>query len=197
MTPTEKKYSHINLMPNQWQPFNGDHYLNAKFLELRDKHNIKHCIELGTCLGSSTLWLSDNFHEVSTCEINREFMTIAQERMAEHGCRNVNAYFGSSVDVLPLLLDNEPSLIFIDSHWGANNPLLQELEIIKGFASNKVIVIHDFKVPGKDFQYDTYPGITYEWEYIKESIHAIYPEPKISYNERAAGAKVGVIIIEP
>jgi hypothetical protein len=98
--------------------------------------------------------------------------------------------------------NNEPAIVFIDSHWGAHNPLIQELEIIRKFGNEKlVLVIHDFKVPGHpELQYDTYPsqGIVYEWSWIEKKIEQIYPGGfTVTYNHDANGAKVGAIIIEP
>jgi len=187
--------SKFNLMPFQDEPFNGDTHLQDLFIRLRDTHNIKHVIELGTCLGSTTLWLSMNFERVSTVEINKEFLAEAQHKF--EGKTNIDSYLGDSRAVLPLLLDSECALIFIDSHWGANVPLRDELAIIADNNSNNVIVIHDFQVPDRDFGYDTYPDVIFNWNYISDLINLIYDYPKVSYNRLATGAMRGVIVIEP
>ena len=198
-----KKYPHINLMPFQWEPFNGDTHLQDTFIKLRDKHGIKKAIELGTCLGSTTIFLAENFDQVYSTEINPEFYAIADARLIDRNLWNVALYCEDSRSILDAILPHdEPAIVFIDSHWGENNPLIQELEIIRKFGNRKLIlVIHDFKVPDHpELQFDTYPAqnIVYEWAWIEKSIERIYPDGYTKmYNETATGAKVGVIIIEP
>src|SRR5688572_29050283 len=155
------------LMPFQDQPFNGDTFATKKFLELRDKFGIKTAIELGTCVGGTTRWLSRNFEKVIGVEIMPEYLNIAAERVGDSP-NEVILYEGSTVDWLPKILKdiNEPVIMFIDSHWGQFNPLLKELEIIAENNLKPVMIIHDFLVPGhKELGFDTYENIVYEWKW--------------------------------
>lgn len=199
----QKKYDHIKLMPFQWDPFNGDHHMETQIKAICEKHGIRNIIELGTCLGSSSLWFAQNFDYVQTSEINPDFAAIAEARFNEAGVDNIALWVEDSRSILPIMIPHsDPVFIFIDSHWGPSNPLIQELAIIERSGNqNVVICIHDFKVPGHpELGFDTYPeqGIVYEWEWIKSSIDRIYPNGySVTYNSEAEGAKRGVIFIEP
>lgn len=205
---TEEKYKHINLMPFQWEPFNGDFILQEEIQRLIYKHNLVVALELGTCLGSSTLWLSEYFESVITSEINPEFARIANERFERYGKNNITLYQSDSRSALPVMLPTDvPVLIFIDSHWGPSNPLLEELNIIAHIGNkNVVLVIHDFKVPGHpELGWDEYKeeGIVYEWSWIESRVEKIYARDGYRkhynhyYNSEATGAKRGVVFIEP
>lgn len=201
---TEEKHNHINLMPFQWEPFNGDTHLSAAIFRLFAKYRFPVALELGTCLGSSTIWMASVFEQVITSEINHEFAKIANERFTERNLENITLYAEDSRSALPVMLPTDvPVLIFIDSHWGPSNPLLQELDIIHHIGNkNVVLVIHDFKVPGhQQLGFDEYPqeNIVYEWSWIESRIEKIYGKGKYRYhyNSQAVGAKRGVIFIEP
>lgn len=200
--PVIDNYKHLKLMPFQWEPFNGDHILALHIKAFAHANHIEEVIELGTCLGSSTLWFARNFKEVSTCEINPEFAKIADERFTEAGV-SINLYPEDSRSCLDWMLPSSGKvLIFIDSHWGPHNPLTQELAIIARKGNKEVyLVIHDFKTDNPTLQYDTYPaeGIVYELAWIKKSLDDIYGQGRWEYfyNTEAAGAKVGAIFIHP
>lgn len=201
---TEEKYKHINLMPFQWEAFNGDSVLEYELQKLRNKHSIQAVLELGTCLGSTTIWLAEHFEHVITSEINHEFATIANERFTERNLDNITLYAEDSRSALPVMLPTDaPVLIFIDSHWGPSNPLLQELDIIAQIGNkNVVLAIHDFKVPGHpELGWDEYKeeNIVYEWSWIESRIDKIYGKGNYNfyYNIEAVGAKRGVVFIEP
>lgn len=201
----EQRHAFLKLMPFQWNPFNGDTFLENEILALKDFHKIEKAIELGTCLGSSTLWLSQNFRRVDTTEINREFYVIATERFAEQAGNNITIYNEDSRSILEMLIQSgqQPVFIFIDSHWGQSNPLLQELDIIAQSGNKNVILaIHDFKVPDHpELGWDEYAaeGIVYEWSWIESRIEKIYGKGNFNhyYNSEATGAKRGVVFIEP
>lgn len=199
------------LMPFQELPFNGDTFVEQEFLKLRDKFGIRTIVELGTCLGSSTLWMAKHFDRVFTIEINREYRDIACDRFGVDAHRaDVWSFLGDTVNILPKLFTEEsepetirePFILFIDSHWGDNVPMLQELEIIAQTKIKPVIVIHDFKVPNQPgLGFDEYKGQAFDWEYIFEAIQKIYGGRVFSHHcnseEKSAGAKRGVIYIYP
>lgn len=188
------------LMPFQDQPFNGDTFATKKFLGLRDKFGIKTAIELGTCVGGTTRWLSQNFEKVIGIEIMPEYLAVAFERVGLSES-DVTFYEGSTVYWLPKILKDitEPVIMFVDSHWGQFNPLLRELEIIAEHKLKPVLVIHDFLVPGhKELGFDTYENIVYEWKWIEPSIEKIYGKDYVmEYNSKATGAKRGIVYIYP
>lgn len=176
--------------------FNNDTYLELKFLQIKEKFKIDSVIETGTYYADTTKWLSKNFSKVYTCEINAEFYKIATQEL--DGYDNVIHCLQPSQQFLKeaLTMAEGNIIVFLDAHW-YENPLLQEIELVWGSGKKPILVIHDFKVPKKDFGYDTYPGIVYDWNYIKESVDKAYGSYSIEYNEHATGAKRGCIFIYP
>ena len=181
--------------------FEGDNIMAERIKRLIKEHGIDLIIEFGTYLGGTARRLSMMCKEVATIEINLEHFTRAQKTLEL--CHNTQMFFGSSVEILPELLEihkNKNILLWIDSHWESNNPLLAELEIIQHSGIKPIICIHDFKVPGHpELGFDTYKDIVYEWPWIEKSIERIYGVDGYvkEYNSLAEGAKRGIIYITP
>lgn len=188
------------IMPFQDQAFNADTFMCKKFIELKKKFDITTVIELGSAVGGTTRWFCENFDKVITIEIEEQYRNVCLQRIA--GYKNVESLLGSTLDVLPGVLDELTGniIFFIDSHWGGDNPLPEELEIINKSGFRPVLAIHDFKVPGNpDLGFDKYGDIVYQWDWIQANIERIYGKNgyTIEYNSRAEGAKRGVIYILP
>lgn len=181
------------------QEFNGDTYLKEHFERLVAKHGIKTIIETGTYKGDTTSALAKMADKVVTVEYNKDFLAEAMQSLKD--IPNVEVWQGSSEKTLPYILKDiqQPVLLFLDAHWYNYNPLLDELKVIAAAGLKPVIVIHDFKVPNHpELKYDTYKGQAYEWSWITEDVKGIYGNNfTVSYNDKATGAEVGVIIIEP
>lgn len=189
------------LMPDQDLPFNGDTFVEAEFLRLKDQFNIETVLELGTCVGGTTQWLQKNYKQVIAIELMPEFLDWTRKRVGFMKL-NVNFIQGSTVDVLPYVLGQIPSnsMFFVDSHWGPNNPLLKELELIADFKLKPILCIHDFLVPGHpELGYDEYDGQKYKWDWIEKSIENIYGKEGYGYhyNSEAKGAMRGCVYIYP
>lgn len=195
-------YDHIQLMPFQWEAFNGDTFIQNEFLKLKEKFAITTALELGTCLGSTAIWLAKNFDNVITIEINEQYAEIAGERLNESNCENVTLYISSTTDALPSIELTDNTLIFIDSHWLEVCPMQEELEIIAQKGIKPVIAIHDFYVPNEpNLGYDNIHGQNFEFGWIKPKIDAIYGEDGYDfyYNSDAESTviKRGIIYITP
>lgn len=201
-----------NLMPFQDQPFNGDTFVQAEFLKLKDKFNIDRVIETGSCLYSTTKWLGENFESVKTIEINEDYSKYGIHKVKD--MPNVTAIVGvSSVEWLnqvasvyesnPYIIHNFLHLFFLDAHWEENCPLLEELEAISKLRTTQkpVIVIHDFKVPNQNLGYDTYNGQPFELDWIKSKLEMIYGVNGYDYyynsEETSTEIKRGLIYITP
>ena len=195
------------LMPFQEFPWNGDGYLAAEVLRLKEAHGLRWAIETGTCLGSTSLWLAQNFIGVSTGEISPEYRKLSKARFALCGTDNVFVFDNGGMAVHVGMNDRE-NFIFLDAHWGAQCPLLEELEVIADHARRSdiepftppCIIIHDFVVPGKDFGFDKMPdGRPFNLDLIHEHLNAIYGEGgwKHNYPTKVEGARRGWISIEP
>lgn len=177
--------------------FNGDKHLKNAFIELRDQYKIKSVIETGTYYADTTKWLSANFENVYTCELKEDTYAKAVESMKE--LNNVHHALEDSRTWLPKTLDTaiSPFIVFLDAHW-FENPLLVEIDAIGKSGKRPILIIHDFQVPGKDFGFDSYDHIVYNWDYVKEAVEKAYDNKFVKYyNEQATGAKRGVVFILP
>jgi len=200
------------LMPAQEFPWNGDGYLAAEVLRLKAVHGLEVAIETGTCLGSTALWLAENFSLVDTCEINPEYYKIAAARLGcdtEMDCGAsgiepmVNIENMDSQDALELFVQStlcESVFVFLDAHWNDHCPLLEELEIIAELGAKPCIIIHDFHVPGTTFGFDSMPdGTPFHLELVAPYMDRIYGEGgwKHNYPTKVEGANRGWISVEP
>jgi hypothetical protein len=60
-----------------------------------------------------------------------------------------------------------------------------------------VIIIHDFKVPGKPWGFDSYGGKDLDLDYVRESLSYINQDFNLSYNQVAEGNKRGILYALP
>jgi glycosyltransferase involved in cell wall biosynthesis len=175
-------------------PFEGDTFIRAEIEKLKEKFKLKTCIETGTQFGSTTNSFCEIFDKVITIEAEGKYLEIAKEKVKH---KNVLFVHGKSEEVLDEVIQDN-ALYYLDAHGCATGgcPLKKELEIIKG-KKNICIVIHDFKVPEKDFGFDSY-DFDLSYEEIEQYLNVIYPEGfNYHYNEEANGANRGIIYIYP
>jgi hypothetical protein len=183
--------------------FNGDSYIKNELNKLINKFGIKTIFETGTYMADSTKEFSTMAEIVFTIENNENYYNKSLIELSNYN--NVRIIKGSSPLVIKELFNspvfNMPVLFFLDAHWYSYNPLIDELkEIARTGTINNVIAIHDFKVPNKDFGFDTFPdGTEYKFEIIKPAIDAIYGRDNYHYyyNEVAEGSNRGIIYIHP
>lgn len=172
-------------------PFEGDTFIPQEIINLKNRFDIKTAIETGSQFGASTRWLMDSFNNAFGCEPNKNFFDLCAHK-------GLTVYNEDSIKFLKRFKSEKNLLIFIDSHFeGLPCPLKDELKLIAKFEHKPVIVIHDFKVPGKDFGFDKYD---YElcFEEIEEHLKEIYPDGfEYHYNSEANGANRGIIYIYP
>lgn len=207
LTPVELPPGTPLLMANQTFPWNGDGYLAAEVLRLRDTRGLKAAAETGTCLGVTTSWLCQNFKEVSTCELHKPFMDIARKLL--EGYDNVIFRSGHSpafiTDAVAWHDAGSALLFFLDAHGISGSgkeacPLLDELDAIAKVGIRPCIIIHDFQVPGTDFGFDSMPdGRPFNLELIWHHLNAIYGEGgwQHNYPAKVEGARRGWVSLEP
>lgn len=210
-----------NLMPFQELPFNGDWHILEEVRKLFKMFSLRSAIETGTCLGSTTLALSEIFDEVATVEVNEEWLEIAKKRfkaqqdkiLAENdGVPDDNStvtfiHGDSEKQMLSMCRkakrDYGSAFIFLDAHWGSHCPLLGELSAIAESGIIPVIAIHDFKVPGHpELGFDKFPdGRDFEEEHIRPYLDKIYGKGgyHVYYNttELSTEIKRGIVFIVP
>lgn len=192
------------LMPYQEYPWNGDHFIAEEVLRLKEVHGLRDAVETGTCLGSTTCWLAEEFSHVVSIEVNPLYADIAYDRLSElpevHNRINFQVLKGSSVDLLADQLDADDQFIFLDAHWNEHCPLIDELLAIVFAGVRPCILIHDFQVLGTDFGFDKMPdGRPFNLDLIREHLDAIYGQGnwRHNYPTEVAGARRGWISIEP
>lgn len=174
------------------KPSEGDTYIAGELIKLRDRLGLTHCVETGTQYGSTTVALAGIFDWVDSVEADEEYRRVAAGRLPT----NATLHAGFSQEVLPRLVRGD-TLYYLDAHGCevGGCPLKLELEVIAWERpKNIAIVIHDFKVPGKDFGYDTY-DYPLEWSEIESIVKRIFAQPVHYYNVQADGARRGVIFI--
>ncbi len=184
--------------------FENDIFAKDKFKQLIIENEINLFIETGTYLGSTTKLLSQWCENIITIEVNKNHFNKAKDALKD--VSNIEMILGSSEEVLGNVLSgtnikDKKIGIFLDAHWMAYNPLIDELNVI---AKNNIkpvfIAIHDFKVEGHpELGFDSYGGQDYNWDWIKESVVLIYGEDgfKVEYNSEATGAKRGIVYLYP
>lgn len=110
-------------------------------------------METGTYLGDSTEYVAKRRKDLPIfgCEINEDFFNRSQKRLRKF--KNVKLYLSSSPEFLRELAKSSPlgnlPLFFLDAHWYDFWPLENEVGIITTFFDKAIIIIDDFKVPGK------------------------------------------------
>jgi len=173
-------------------PFEGDSFIPVEILAIRDRLKITTVIETGTQFGSTTKWLGQHFKTVATIEADPAFIDQSGDNLS---AKNIALHIGLSQEVLPNVLV-KGAMYYLDAHGCeiGGCPLKEELSILAG-SQPKAIVIHDFKVPDKDFGFDAY-DYELKIEEIEHLLPAIFPKGyEIKYNDQADGACRGIIYI--
>lgn len=157
--------------------FNYAPELAPFFAMLKKEYNIDTVVETGTFRGGTTVLFSLLFDNVHTIEIQDATYQVSKENLKQFS--NVYCHLGSSEKVLKTILPNlknQRILFYLDAHWQSHWPLLEELkEISKTHKDNCIIVIDDFKVPGRpDVPYDYYGNNECSLKYIKDQIAQVF-----------------------
>jgi hypothetical protein len=141
------------------------------------QHSLDAAVETGAFRGSTTIVFSSLFDHVYTIEIQEDTHRDVKERLKPF--QNVECLCGSSdkvlKDTLPKL-KGQRVLFYLDAHWNEHWPLLEELnEISQTHKDNCIIVIDDFKVPGRsDIPYDAYGPAECSIDYVRDHLNKVY-----------------------
>lgn len=189
--------------PNQ-RAFEKDTILASTMEALCKKHGIRAVVETGTEYGGTANAFAKWVSWVWTCDV---------ELKVEEGdlSPRVSVAIGDSRALLPHMISAastlQPLLFFLDAHTSNPHdvcPLVEELWAIKRAVLSQqikppVIVIHDCKVPNHpELGFDDSATGPISWDMVKDVVPEIYPDGfKVRYNDKAEGAKRGVMIIEP
>lgn len=174
----------IDLWHLGFSAFNNAPEIGSIVMYLKRNYLLDTTIETGTYMGSTTVFFSLLFDEVHTIEVNEDFQNQAMYNLRKY--KNIFYHLGSSEKIFSKILPSlkEKRLLFyLDAHWQNYWPLLDELEeISKTHRDNCIIIIDDFKIPGrKKIPYDRYNNKECSFEYIKDHLSKIYSEYTFHY----------------
>lgn len=150
-----------NLSPSL--PLHGDQ-ISIKFFKLiLNNFKVDCIIETGTYKGFTTAFFAKTFPNIPiyTCEIDEFNYKRAKENLKFYN--NVHVFNEPSPEFIKNLIKNKligkRPFFYLDAHWLDDWPLESELKIIFNKLNSAIILIDDFKVPGKeDFTFDKYHG---------------------------------------
>jgi len=159
--------------------FNNAPEIGVYLADLAKNNNVKIAFETGSWQCVTTDFLAHHFDQVFTVDILEDSYQKAQILSKRHP--NVTGFFGSSEKIFQTILpklQGSRVLFYLDAHWDTYWPLLDELEEISlTHKDNCIIVIDDFKVPGRpDVPYDSYHGDDCSFEYVQEALDKVYTE---------------------
>ena len=144
---------------------------------LADSYQVRTVVETGTYCGDTTAFFSQYFDQVHTIETSLMHFNYSKARLNVFS--NVHCYHGGSQEMLPKILPSlvgQRTLFYLDAHGESHWPILDELqEIAKTHKDNCLIVIDDFKVPGRrDIEYVVWRGKECSYEYIKDKLEEVF-----------------------
>ena len=182
-------------------PFGFDIHFAMEVDYLVNMYKCDAIFETGTNIGDTTEYLSKMYPEktIITSEIEKNIFAAAKIRLSN--TNNIVLNNESSEIVLQKYKNNfDLPFYYLDAHGCeiGGCPLKEELEAIAAKKYDNVcIAIHDFKVPGKDFGYDTY-DFELCYEEIEPYLKNIYPAGfDYHYNSQADGAYRGIAYFYP
>jgi len=153
------------------RPFNCDAVVQQECARLLFRYGIQQIVETGTYKGVTTEFLASFGLPIHTVEVVPETYESTKDRLA--GKKNITCHLGNSAEVLAALLPGlpkVPTLFYADAHWQTYWPLRDELKVItKEFpGALAVIIIDDFQVPGRNYQFDSYLEQACNVEYLQD-----------------------------
>jgi len=176
--------------------FNADGLLVERLCEYHRRYDFACALETGTFEGYTTLGLARLMPRVFTIEVSEQNYCAAAARLGREP--RIIPLLGNSSAVLSQILPelDYPLFAFLDAHWHDYWPLRDELRLLLAVKQPKLIMIHDFQVPGRSFGFDAYRGQACNLDYIGDVLP--HDECRYVFNDRTASgsANRGVLFIE-
>jgi len=171
-------------------PFNSDPKIVDEVKRIQKEFNIDIAFETGTYIGNTTRCLADIFKQVYTCDIEAKFLQQAKDR--DRGIHNVLFTLGASIDVfralLPLIPKDKTVFFYLDAHYfdpSSPGVLRDELDLIaENLYGRAVVMVDDFKVPNRTFQFDTWQGAPNDLFHSEDKVKKLCDSPFIYYNNK-------------
>jgi hypothetical protein len=144
-------------------PLNGQCGRQQIAVDLFRTFPFTHVVETGTFYGNTTEFLARETQlPVFTVEADRSAYEVARLRLRNYP--KVQLFFGDSRSFLSGLISQTVSaaslpFFYLDAHWGADLPLLEEIEVILRIYPRFVAMVDDFQVPDDPgYGFDDYGG---------------------------------------
>ena len=184
------------LWPSPWYAMD-DTYFRARLRQIIRDRKITTIVETGINEGKSTCQFARLVDRVIGIDIEPDCVRSAERNVAAAGLNNVTLKVGDSPGVLREVMPTLPdeTIFFLDAHWLEAWPLLDEIATIP--PGKGVIVLHDVKVPDRDFGYDEYKGQPLDYGYVKEALTRWSPTHRVEHNRNADGCRRGLMFIFP
>ncbi len=180
--------------------FWGDHYMELAMKDLLYDNRITDVVEVGIYMGGTTARFARMAPHTYGVEEDERYFKHANKLVGDR-CdvtliNNLPEPFLEAI--CPKLTG--PTLFYFNTRWGSDNAVHYWLPKLAKCACKPVIVVSGVHVPYRpDLQYNTYRRRAIDWDLIQPAIESIYGEEgyAYTYNGKAAGAKLGIIMIEP
>jgi hypothetical protein len=154
--------------------FNGDSFIENEVRRLTQAHSIKTIVETGTYLGETTIALASMAPHVLTIENDWQRYCEASHLSVFNHVISIHGDSAQTLRIMSCQLQG-PVLYYLDAHWGAHSPLLDELDAIPAGPSNPVIAIHDFQNPNHpEYTHDHWDIGVYRLELVTAAFNKIY-----------------------
>lgn len=136
--------------------FAGDGIEKALVRDVVRSLSVQTIVETGTYIGKTSYWLGVTFPDIPvlTCEVLPEMHVVARRHL--RGRRNVLPVLADSAVWLERLVGDMkgPALFFLDAHgmssdWLKQSPLRREIAAVLSRDAPSVVIVDDFKVPGR------------------------------------------------
>lgn len=181
------------LAPWDKQPFNGQIRRRETIDKMIDAYRPDVLIETGSHLGDTTRYLATKGHVYSS-EIKYGFYW-----MARWAVRNLDVELvrGDSATAIAHLAGRgfERPFAYLDAHWWAALPLIDEVRLLTSLWESAIIVIDDVQVPGDDgYAFGSYEGEPLSLNMLTLPDSAVVRYPSVS-SEEETGARSGTLYI--
>lgn len=185
-------------------PFNGQSFRQQIYQDLKNRIGFTAIFETGTFRGTTTEYL----HQTSglpiyTVEIMPRFFGFSKTRFRANP--QIFTFLGDSRSFLQQQASTgthnaQKVFFYLDAHWGEDQPLKKEIQIIFENFPLAVVMIDDFKVPGDaGYLHDGHNGQGHllDLDYIQPVVSQLklacfFPSQRA---ELESGAKRGCVVL--
>jgi len=159
----------ISKWTRKGKPVPVPHAIKQKMInEYQKKHNINIFIESGTYMGDMVWAQQDNFEQLYSVELSKEFVEQARKRFKKK--KHIHIIQGDSGKIMFTLIKeiHEPALFWLDGHYSAGNtargdkdcPIIEEVKAILSSGLEHVLLIDDARYFTGQRDYPTKEALT-------------------------------------